>query len=336
MTEQKNVKDLEPKNRNEGDAAHWLSTQGEDLSIFVGKKAPNSVFISDEIADFVQVYVDDINSRGLKTNQESVVDFENVLARCDNWSFDRIGGSLYIDDFKYGWGIVEPFDNWTMIAYAIGVWLRFPEVANFCREIVFTVHQPRPYHVDGQKRSHTIEIAELHKLYSEMTRTLSNLNEFLVSGDHCKNCEHVTYCSAARLASLNAVDVSTKAFNEEIPDHELGYELDLLRRAEKAIKERLSSLEELAAHKIKLGSIVPNYEVSYGQGHYQWNEGIDVDFINTITGKDISVKKLPTPAQAKKKGLSQDLVSSLSSRPNTGLKLKRVNIDAKAKRLFKS
>jgi len=334
MTSEK-VVDLEPTYRNEGIAAHWLSCQKvQDLSSFIGKKAANGLFISEEMVEYTQIYTDKIRSRNLYLNQEDDVSFNLVNARCDNWSFNQSTGVLFVDDFKYGFSIVEPFDNWSLKAYAIGVIRNNPFLDNYCTSVVVTVHQPRPYHIDGQERSCTYSRNEINRFETELRYTLENLTDFLSTGPHCTKCPHLAQCSPARKASLNAVEISEKAMTETIPVHELSYELDLLRRAKKAIEDRLNAIEQLSQHKIKSGNVVENYVVENGTGHAKWNENVTPEFLKMISGLNLTTEKILTPAQAKKKGLSPEIVEMLSHKPSTGFRLKRVNTNERAKKLF--
>ena len=65
-----------------------------------------------------------------------------------------------------------------------------------------------------------------------------------------------------------------------------------------------------------------------------WNDDVTPELLETLTGVDCSVKKLITPAQAKKAGVPEDLVVQFTHRPDNGFKLVHIDENKLATKLF--
>lgn len=101
------------------------------------------------------------------------------------------------------------------------------------------------------------------------------------------------------------------------------------------LEDRLKAFQELAKHRIQGGQVVDNYSVDLNYGHTAWKEGINAQALKVITGRDLSVEKLVTPAEAKRRGVDETTIKTLTERPMIGVKLERVKADKKAARIFK-
>lgn len=324
--------------RKEGDAAHYMAqcviNRKQTIEELADRKAPNGVYMTAEMADHVNEFIDAIQARGDATGlMESVANFngENwqVNCRLDYGFYD--GNTLYIDDLKYGWSLVEPFDNWTLLAYAIGYCLTHG-IAPRC--IVMTIHQPRPYHPDGGQRSWEIDYVTLTEYYARISSAMANPSNQLQTGSECKNCPSLTFCPAARKAGMNAIDASERTFTDDISNSILAYELDTIYRAESALKNRREALEELAKHKLKNGEIIENFAVEIQLANRRWKDDIDYKLLEVMTGINLHTEKVVTPPEAKRRGVSDDMISAFAHRPQTGLKLVRISANKRAERIF--
>lgn len=324
--------------RDEGNAAHWLAysvgQMGKTFAELIGTKAPNSIFITDEIAEHVQEYIEHLASREITfAAMEYDTSFAGygfeIAARCDNIA--RSETAIYVDDFKYGWRITEPENNWTLIAHAIGFVIRTGFVPE---RIVFTIHQPRPTHRLGKMRSWEISYSQLLDFYNEINARLSNPSDELTTGAHCAKCPALYPCPAARMAAMNAIEISEMAYNEELDNVQLSGELENLERASKALSDRLDALKEVAKHRLINGQIIKNYAVDRSFGNTTWKKGITPEILKAISGIDCSVGKLATPNQVIKRGMPENAVKSLTYRPETGIKLIRIDADKFARKIL--
>lgn len=340
------IVDDQTEDAREGIAAHWLATKiltadyAASAFDFINTTTPSGFYISDEMAEHVDTFVTAVTSRpGIGTRYvEHPVDWEytaGAFIRCrpDHIHYDETNRILYVDDFKFGWRLVDAESNWTLIAYAIG----FVQQRNIMPDqIVMTIHQPRRHHPDGRERSWPINMAALVAYYEFIKSELTSLNTALTSGDHCHLCPARGYCPALREAGYNAIDtVATTVASEELPDTELTYELALLEVASKRLEDRLTAVREIAMHRIQSGRALGDYIIEPSYGHRKFNEGITPELLAAITGVDVyAPPKLITPAQLEKRGVSKKAVAALASAPFTGFRLVRHNADKKARKLF--
>lgn len=317
----------------EGDAAHWLAEQVfkglGTLDSFVDSQAPNGVFITFEMVEYCSRYVNDIVELGGVIEHSTSMETEKwrVGARVDHSAL--VKQTLYINDLKYGWKIVEPEENWTLLWHA-------SQLARdkLVTEIVFRIYQPRPYHPEGNVREWVISADELQKYEAAILDALTNPQDTTYSGPHCYKCSSRTQCPAAQIAAMNSIDVSEKAFDSVVENDKLGFILDEVTKAIKTLEETKDAYEDLALHRLKAGSIIPNYSVQSDLTNKQWKEGVTPELMQAITGLDLTKKQLITPNQAKKAGANEEVVEALCERRNKGLKLVRVDAAKQAEKLL--
>lgn len=338
----------ETEDKREGVAAHYVAAQVLSGNIsdpieMVDREMPNGIYVNVDMADFVSEFTTYIQDRSAtfgdfsRHGVEAQCDFEitdivRVVGRVDYWAFDASEGVLYIDVLKYGWRIVEPQDDWSLIAYAIGVCLNFKIQA---KTIVMTYHQPRPMHRDGTVRGWVIDADALVEKHVDLVTTLTSLANELRTGENCRNCGALAICRPARIAGLNGVDaIADHVFSDEISNDALSFELDTLTRAENAIKYRKQALNELATHRINEGQAVDNYTIDQSFGNLKWNEGVTAETVLALTGIKVAKDAMITPTQSIKLGIPETVIPLLASRAKTGFKLSRVSADKLARKLF--
>lgn len=345
----------DPTARNEGTAAHYMAQEafkGVPLASLIGTPAVNGFYMTSEMADHVGEYLSALDCGEMEIDTSFGTDHWRIAGRADHISYrdDAVelvnGGNgnvleyslsiLNVDDFKYGHSLVEPQDNWTLIWHAIGYCVTrrvTPDVINL------TIHQPRPYHRDGKRRTWSIDYATLLTLYERINATLSNPSDALITGfgqsyNWCRRCHALATCPAAQSARLNAIDATALAFNDQIPDNALSYELDLVRTAKATLEQQLSALEELAAHRLRSGAVIDNYALESQWANTRWKPGITGDLLTVTTGVDCVKPGTVTPAEFKRRGGSQSVYDALTERPQTGIRLVRATADQRARRVL--
>lgn len=311
--------------RDEGTAAHWVIRDafetGNNVAQYHKLKAPNGVIISDEIISHIADYIETIRKQSLlEYGCEGDASFDEIGARYDHFSFD--GQTLRINDFKYGFRIVDPDENWTMLAYAIGLCLRNQWVPE---RIVLTICQPRVPHPDGQFRSWELSYPQLVERYHQITHAVANPDGTLRTGSHCDKCPNALTCPALRTAVFNAVDVSVTAHSETISDEQVSRELTILQDAEKRIKSRKKQLEDLAIYRLRQGASVPGYGMQRSLSNRAWRDGLEPAFLSIMLGVPCVRSDAISPAQAVAAGADENAVNMLSERKETGLKLTRIS-----------
>ena len=274
-----------------GDAAHWVVAEslmsfknyegGINLPpSFVGKEAPNSVIVTEEMTDAAHVMVDDVlevcQQHGLMRalHIEEQMEFPSIhlqqFGTPDCWAHDEDTNDYFLWDFKYGHLNVPP-DSWQNKNYAAGIMAgSMPE-----DRIRMTIVQPRSYHEDGPVKSVSTSSGELrgdwNRLESQAALAMT-ADPPLVSGPHCRYCPARHGCPAARKAAATVIDyVEQTTVPDNLSDEGLAFELALLERAGEMLKHRHTALQEEAIRRIHDGQAVPGYGIKRGQGNRIWN-----------------------------------------------------------------
>jgi hypothetical protein len=326
----------------EGEAAHWVGSEvlsGRGGDPFVGRTAPNGVVITEEMVDAAKVYVAAVHSVtavGKRAVEESVV-IARVHADCHGTpdcalTDDR--GEIHIFDLKYGYGIVEPWDNWQMICYAAGL------VRSQHQFVNIHIVQPRPFHYEGPHRTWRVGVQVLNKYITKLTAAATEAlapNPRTISGTHCHYCLAIknNACSTGRNAAGNAIDIISHTRVELMTPGALSYALHTIFRAEEAIKFVRIGLEAQAQGIINKGGDVPGWMLRAGTGRQNWNVPVaEVIALSQVMGIDLckSVDTI-TPAQARKAGLPEEIVNMYSARQSGEKKLVPFN-DVKIAAVF--
>lgn len=326
--------------RDEGDAAHWFVEQvfkGEFIAEeLIDRKAPNGIYIDADMAEHCEEYIEAIKGKGsVETDTSYAGQSWQVAGRVDHIHAEN--GVLNINDFKYGWKIVEPEENWTLLSHGFGFLSKNPEVAATVHTIRIRIFQPRPYHPKGSVREWVISAQDLWNIYwAKLSPMLENPSNQIKTGPHCYKCESMAVCPAAQIAAMNAIEVTEQAYNSELEPAQISQMLDLMKRASEVIKQTQKAYEDAALHQAKQGKQIPNYSIQKDLSNEQWKEGITSATIKAITGVDISKDAMITPGQAKKKGISEHVLKPFYERKEKGAKLVRVSDSERAKQMFGS
>jgi len=209
------------------------------------KVASNGVYFDDEMFFYAPIIAKRIPANatsevkvGWKTNAGIVVQGSYDFAYFTD-------DTLFVEDVKYGYGIVDVVKNWQLIVYAIGEIIRLNK---FFPNIVLKIHQPRPYHEDGDCREWKITYQELLDLKEEIERRAMHIaqgNKEFVTSEKCKYCPGVAFeCVAFNRAFNNAVDVvlnDTLAAN--ITEAEIASQLNVMERIKDIFKIKKDAVE---------------------------------------------------------------------------------------------
>jgi hypothetical protein len=316
--------------RDEGNAADWLAGQiFSGIPTVPGHRAPNGYVITEEMFEHVHTYLGALDAGDMQVETTHGGDLYEVRGRADHIKFRDT--ALTVDDLKYGFRIVSPIENWTLISHAIGWCIRNQTMP---ATIILRIHQPRPYHPDGPLREWRISYEQLLRYHARIQSHLSHPTDELHTGPQCAKCHALATCPAARVASMNAIDASALAFNDTLDNPILAHELDTLRWAMTTIENRAAALEELMTYRIQSGQVIEGYALKTRYAQSKWNAGLTADVLSGITGIDLSKDALVTPAEAKRRGVPEHFVTALTSRPVIGTRLERINADAEARKVF--
>lgn len=317
-----------------GDPAKEGTAAGEYLQYMLERKpigavATNGVYFNDDIKFHITPIAQDIFNRATTPILcETRIDWQTRSGIWIRGSYDIAfvdqRGYLCIEDLKYGWGIVEVFENWQLLGYAIGEVIRRGEAFS---HISLKIHQPRPHHEDGESREWLLTYSELlaykERIDARMDELANGRKDFQTS-KQCKYCKGAAEaCPAFSRLFYRALEVSTEFVQDSLTDEEIARQLDQVKRAEEVIKIKSDSLMELGTSRIKKGGIIPGYIQTNRYSNREWKPGLSPEAIMLMTGKDIVEKSMMSPAKAEKLGVSKELVKQLSASRLTGVKLEK-------------
>lgn len=322
--------------RREGDAAHWFIKEVHEKRFspeeLIDRRAPNGVYITPEIMEHTSEYLEFMQGGDVEVDTTYSNDDWKVNGRADGTKFKE--NTLYISDFKYGWSIVDPEKNWTLISHAIGEIRKKYSHRNDVKNIEFTIFQPRAYHPVGRVRSWNISYEELFKYYQEIWKTLSNPSDILNTGKHCYKCPAMISCPAARSAQMNGIEMSSHSFVDNISNSDLSFQLDQITRAMEMLKQNYDAFSDLAIHRLREGQVINNYSLHKSISNRNWKEGLNAEFLKNLTGIDLRKNELITPAQSEKLGVPKLAVAAIVERKETATKLVRIDASSKAEKMF--
>ncbi|AHJ10735.1 hypothetical protein P106B_52 [Rhizobium phage vB_RglS_P106B] len=322
--------------REEGNAAHWLASvvfNGQITATeMVDRKAQNGVYITAEMAEHVDAYLSSIRAGEMEWSYSLNGQNWQINGRADHVRYEDLT-TLYINDFKYGYTIVEPEMNWTLISHAVGFCVT-NDVAP--ARIVFVIHQPRAPHRDGRVRTWSISYQELLELYQRLNQTLSNPSNMTQTGPHCYKCHAFRSCVARQDAELNAIEACHVAYNANIDNFDLSDRLNEIKRAKALLNQSEKAYEELALHRIVKGEIIKDYTVENELTNRTFKDYVTPDMLDALYGnKGICKRQLPTLKDATA-AYGEEVVAELTTRYQKGNKLVRIDANKKGKKLFGS
>lgn len=330
------------------DAAQLIIAGSATPDSLIDRRAENGIVISDTMVDHVMTYVDALNSYKPGVPRQRyleqwiscyVVHEDNDgTPDCVDWFPDT--KHLVINDFKYGWGIVEAFSNWQMIDYA-GGWCA--HLGWEPKTITLRVIQPRPVHKDGPVREWNLTTEELLEYLKVMqTSAVDSVNvddPVYRVGLHCTDCTGRHQCTALHNFTMQAVELATKQTPFDIKGAALGAEIKVLRRAVKLLKARLAGLEADAEARLTVGKPVGGFLLEPRNGHRAWKgTKDDVKALGSLYGANLMKEEPVTPAAAIRAKIPKSIVESptYTERPYLGHKLVEGDPVERAKELFKN
>ena len=320
--------------RDEGNAFHWLLEKPRPFKQYVDTKAKNGVLYTEEMADHAEEYFAKIvgfDFYGLeKPTTWSIPNVIEVRGRADCIGIN-LDGTLHILDAKYGYTLVEPEENYTLISHAIG-WI-YHNPTTFIGKVVFHIYQPRGFHPDGVWRDHEIGYGELEAYIGRISEQAARTSHLRV-GPHCDGCRAAYDCPALRRSVGSILDIISGTYSDDLQPEQISHQMQLVDRAAALIKARQGALEDLTKYTLLQGKIVDGYMLEKTYANTTWVEGFDAETIGLTLGIDVVKTSVISPAQAKKAGADEEVVEALTERKYSGQKLVRRSADQAAKKAF--
>lgn len=262
----------------------------------------------------------------------------------DGWRWDAIEGVLRLPDYKYGFEIVDVFENWQLIPYAVGLidtlGLKDTEVT-----IEFIIVQPRAHHLDGPVRRWKVRADKIRHLVTKAHHAairavpppnLEIAPPLAVTGPHCVHCPARLHCKSFQMG-ISTVLSTTRSATRVAMDHiAVGTQLALVQDAIKMLKAQETALEAQAESYIRSGKHVPNFVMEPGTSRLGWLPNVTAEEIILLAHNvaAIDARKPPgalnsrsgpivTPTQLIKAGVDAAVISQYADRPKGAMKLAR-------------
>lgn len=323
----------------EGTASHWveesvLNNKFATCDLLIDTTAPNGIVITEESAQCAQMFVDDVRSITLTPQIETKLPAKRIhpesFGTIDCWWYDAETLTLYIWDYKFGYGIIEVFENWQLINYVAAIFDHIGVNGDNDQHITvsFRIVQPRPSHEDGPIREWITRGVDLRGYFNRLSSAAHEAlghNPVCKTNSECKYCVP-TKCEAAITQLLSLLDFSSQNFTDQ--DVDVGLMLSLIEVAENRISNLKTGFSTEAYEMLKAGKPCTGYNVQPTYGNLTWNKPKEeVYVIGDLSGVDLRSPDKPiTPTQAINKGVSKEVVNSLANRPSKGMALKPINL----------
>lgn len=295
----------------EGTNAHELAElcleNGHNARDWVGKALVenNAHTVTEEMADYVQQYLDYVRSLEGHLMIEERVDYSD-------WVPDGFGTAdaviiqgqesvLRVIDLKFGKGVKVYAENNTQgLLYALGVY-NMTSMLYDIETVVITIHQPRLDHVDEWSIS-VDDLLSWGSYFQIKAEEALAEDAPRVPGDkQCEFCKAKAGCPALRDHTVRIIasqfdDCSPKGL-ERLSDAEMSEAL----AAKKLILGWLDAIEKRVQQRLMDGDEFPGFKLVAGRSLRKWGDIEDAtQALQELLGEDAYERTLLSPAKAEK------------------------------------
>jgi len=296
-----------------------------------------------------ELYVMDIlkvcNERGLlralhiEERLEMPAIHELSFGTPDCWAYDAKAHELFVWDYKFGFEIVEAYENWQSLDYLDGIVekLGFKGIRDQDLKITIRIAQPRAPHRDGPIREWKTDGGTLRGytniLHTNAEKSLGP-DALCNTGPHCKNCSGRHACEAAITAGPRLFEAASAPVPVELSTPALATQLTLVTRAYRHLKALKIAYEAQVDGKVRAGEVVPGWTTEPTFGKEKWvGDVLEVIAMGDAMGKDLRKPTAVTPKQAIALGVDEAVIKAYSTQQRTGAKVVADN-GTKAKQVF--
>jgi len=330
----------------EGTAAHWCGSEllGGRVPV-VGSVHQNGVVIDETMLRHAEEYRDIVAAWNIPVYVEQYLTISSIYpdfgGTPDAWGYDRKTATIKIIDFKYGFQIVEPFENWQMLCYVAGIIekLQLDGYLDQIYTVEFYVFQPRVNHVEGHLRTWKTKASNLRPFFNKLQSAAENVygkNPVASTGKQCRYCEARHRCTVLLESSYVAVELSQMPDSFDLNVTQAGKELMQIEAAIEILKSRKTGLEGQLMHALSAGNVSPHFTLDRVKCRTKWIEGSEstVLAMGEILGIDLAKPREPiSPTQARKKNIDDSVINLYSVTPIGEQKLVRLST-LKTRKLF--
>lgn len=306
----------------EGQAAHWHALQwasGNRMQVGTEFTAVGQKWTVDtDMVAGSKLYAQEATLHSTARFEEPV-GCPAIHAECwgtpDYWRWIPEANLLKVVDYKYGHRYVDAFENWQLLAYAIGVmqFLNLPPTIN----IKLVIVQPRCYFSnDGYGQDWTITGGQLLDYVARIAARVQvalSPNAPTHTGKHCLDCRAAGICSTLQRNGMHLAEYSGTAHAIELPVDALGLEARIVYDAYKLLEARLEGLKAQIKHHTNRGQSVPYWVMKDGRRLLKWNDDVTIEDIRML-GQAAGVEtihppKAITPTQAVDAGVDERIIT---------------------------
>lgn len=271
----------------------------------------------------------------------------------DGWRWDAIEGILRLPDYKYGFGIVDVYENWQLITYASGL-IDTLGLVDAEVTIEFIIVQPRAHHKDGPVRRWKVRADKIRHLVAHARNaairaippvSLEIAPPIARTGPHCLHCPARVHCATFQQSISTVLQFQGVAVRSAMDPTTVGVQLSLVQDALELLQAQESALKTQAENYIRGGKRVPGFTMEPTSARLEWlpdATGAEIIALGDLLGKDL--RKPPgtlnsrsgpivTPTQAIKAGIDAAVIGQYSARPQGAMKLARES-STEARRVF--
>lgn len=311
----------------EGTAAAWVADcvlrgDAHDASDMTGETHANGHLVTPDMVFHVQKYIDKVRSYGGTVSTEQFGRLNEFIAGTLDSSIVTFGGTvLRVKDLKYGFEIVDPYQNTQLLIYAAIELIRLGHPAHITH-VELSIFQPRAYHPDGIDRSWTITVNELWQWINWIVERGNECQRpvpVATPGSHCDHCRAAASCVALAHSVYKIFAVVQDVRQQKMTAEELSRELTLISLAKKLIDARKSALFAEGEARLKQNEHVPGWGFRDGYGHRKFT--VPASVVHAFTGTNPMKSVMMSPAEMEQSGVSPDIVNALAKAPFIGKKL---------------
>lgn len=317
-----------------GTAAHYVGMQmlrGEAWSSI----APNGVVVTPDMVKGAKDYRDHVASWGVSVYIEQPIACPDIHEECggtpDVWGYCFERDTIFICDYKFGYIMVDAFENWQLLCYVSGIltYLRACMVDTRNTKVQFTVVQPRVFHREPEPWITDVEglrgyMCDLAFAAEQAIRA----DALAVVGDQCEYCDASNICETLKKSGYRAMAMSELPHIMELSLNDASLELARIEEAMDILESRKSGLAAQVEAQLMKGARAPMHELDRIKKRETWQEGRhgEVIVMGRLLGKDLAepVKAL-TPSKARQLGIDESIIKQYSTTPTGELKLVRMS-----------
>jgi hypothetical protein len=311
----------------EGTCAAWvaemvLTGQAADTTALIGQAHENGWVVDRAMANHIRGYVALLRSHGGTIYAEQRVVLNDLVQGTPDAAAVCDDGTLYVDDLKYGFEIVEPSTPQVRI-YAGALYRQMTAAGVVINRIQLGIYQPRASHPSGIYRTRNMTVPELladMRMIEAAAQATQSDTAMCRAGEHCRRCDAAGKCFAVAHEVYRAVTQMHPAQERHLTAAEMAAELAFLELAEAMFKGRRDAITAEAEARLIRGEHIPGWHIESGYGQRRWK--FDAKTIHMLTGLDPTAGKMVTPAELERQGADPKLLVSLTETPRTKAKLK--------------